>query len=469
MKCRHILLGTVLLCSAAFAQSGWKLEMASAPWLPRDMHGAAVFKGQVWLVNGEPFRRDAWTLSSDGITWHLQVENMPWHSKSRFAILDFQDRLWVLGGRSNYTGYTNDVWSSPTGFSDWKLEVGAANWRPRRGHTAAVFKDRMWILGGVTRESGYRFELNDVWSTSDGLNWELEVAAASWAPRNGHTTVVFNERLWVIGGGSSDVWSSENGETWRLETSSAPWGVRGAHASAVFKDRIWVIGGIVWKSGYIYAMNSADVWSSVNGVNWVLETAEAPWTGSGRAFHASIPFRNRLFVLGGDDGVTGFINDVWSLGLFIAPDGLPNTTEGKYGYRAELQARVGLPPYSWTLLDGELPPGLEFDGDAGDRIAIIGRPTQAGEYSFTIQLEDGEGDKATQTYTIRVRNPAEPKGSAFPFGTGCAAAAGWGGWVVAAGGPALALAAFLTIQALRPRRPRPRPKARRGSPRPRTR
>jgi hypothetical protein len=61
----------------------------------------------------------------------------------------------------------------------------------------------MWVLGG--------FVAGDVWSSSDGAQWTQTTALAPWiaaySARWGHTSAVFNNKIWVMGGNlNNDVW-----------------------------------------------------------------------------------------------------------------------------------------------------------------------------------------------------------------------------------------------------------------------
>ncbi len=88
----------------------------------------------------------------------------------------------------------------------WKQE-SQASWPARYGHTAVVFNNKIWVMGGYNISVGY---LNDVWSSSDGKNWSQE-PQASWPARYLHAAVVFNNKIWVMGGYKTnnywnDVW-----------------------------------------------------------------------------------------------------------------------------------------------------------------------------------------------------------------------------------------------------------------------
>ncbi|MEO8848193.1 MAG: IPTL-CTERM sorting domain-containing protein [Casimicrobiaceae bacterium] len=62
-------------------------------------------------------------------------------------------------------------------------------------------------------------------------------------------------------------------------------------------------------------------------------------------------------------------------------------------------AQGGIPPYTFTLLSGQLPPGLAFDAQGN----LVGVPTLPGVYTFTAQVVDSVGTKATRTYTITIQ------------------------------------------------------------------
>ena len=84
------------------------------------------------------------------------------------------------------------------------------------------------------------------------------------------SSVLFDEKLWVIGG-ANDIWYSENGISWTLATSDAQFPERYFHTSVVFDNKIWVIGG----EGANGLIN--DVWFSEDGIFWEEATNVAPF------------------------------------------------------------------------------------------------------------------------------------------------------------------------------------------------
>ena len=142
----------------------------------------------------------------------------------------------------------NDVWSSADG-KNWKLETAQAGWSPRAYHAAVVHDDKLWVLGGGNYVPQYQ-ALNDVWCSTDGVNWEQVVDHAPWPPRIWFSSVAYRDHLWVLGGWSNnpsknwgDVWYSRDGHQWKQLQSSVIWKERHEHSTFVFQDRIWVAGG----------------------------------------------------------------------------------------------------------------------------------------------------------------------------------------------------------------------------------
>lgn len=76
-------------------------------------------------------------------------------------------------------------------------------------------------------------------------------------------------------------------------------------------------------------------------------------------------------------------------------------------YRHDLIAQGGAPPYSWSVVNNinELPPGLTLATTAPDYNNVLtGTPTQAGTFSFPMQVQDGQGNIVSGTVTVAI-NP----------------------------------------------------------------
>jgi hypothetical protein len=173
--------------------------------------------------------------------------------------------MFIFGGvgRDRAVPY-NDVWASSDGLN-WSCITDIAQWSPREPGACVVFKSRMWIIGG----SNYPKYYNDVWRSSDGVEWTCATDSAGWLPRMGQASVVYNNKMWIMGGINSDsgamddVWYSYDGSEWTCATDSAGWAKRSRHSSVVFDSKIWIFGGnIPGSSNYNH-----EVWSYEENVD----------------------------------------------------------------------------------------------------------------------------------------------------------------------------------------------------------
>jgi hypothetical protein len=267
----------------------WVEVTSNAAFAPRDGAGALVFKDQMWFLGGwNPSDKTHFPLicnnevwsSTDGATWTLRKPNT-------FLTRDFDPR------------------------SDWEGR-----------HTAgyAVLDDKMWIIGGDANQRHYQ---NDVWSSADGVTWDLVTDDVPWGPRALHYTIAFKDKLWVIGGQTMpafgggeerfyrDVWTSKDGKTWEEIKPQEPyWSPRGMiGGGAILNDRIWVLGGGTYDTPTTPKRNFYnDIWSTADGVKWTRHTEDAGWTP--RQYHDVAVFDSQLWVLEGYDG-KGNRKDVW--------------------------------------------------------------------------------------------------------------------------------------------------------------
>jgi hypothetical protein len=104
------------------------------------------------------------------------------------------------------------------------------------------------MIGGGAWGAGFETE-NDVWSSTDGISWTDVTDSAPWPPRMGHSLVVYDDKMWVLGGGDhsgltlNDVWYSSDGENWTCADSSAGWTARESQYAAVMNNTIWILAG----------------------------------------------------------------------------------------------------------------------------------------------------------------------------------------------------------------------------------
>jgi Kelch motif. len=203
---------------------------------------------------------------------------------------------------------------------NWKRETAHANWRARDSQGELVYRDKLWILGGWFNSD--EAPPRDVWNSEDGKNWQLVEASAPWLHSDLPMSIVFKDRMWMMGGwyngrlpghsASNAVWSSMDGIDWKLETPAAGWSPRLGAAVVEFKGKLFILGGI---ENYYFGDSTSlknDVWHSEDGIHWQQATGQAGWAP--RAYHQAAVLNDRIYVFGGGNYVPEHFtyNDVWS-------------------------------------------------------------------------------------------------------------------------------------------------------------
>jgi hypothetical protein len=319
-----LLLGLAPLIGLSQTQQtiDWKLQ-AVANWQPRDSQAEYVHAGRMWIAGGwfdsqSAPPRDVWS-SVDGTRWTRVTDDAPWIHSDLPMNITFNGKMWMMGGWYNgrLPGHSasNQVWASEDGLQ-WERMTSAAGWSPRIAAAIVEFKGKMWVLGGTENYYfGDQTSLkNDVWSSADGIHWQLATASAPWSPRAYHQAVVLGDKIYLIAGGDyapehhalNDVWSSPDGIHWTQETHAAPWTSRIWFSSTVYRDRMWVLGGWSKETG-----NVGDVWHSADGKSWQRLVTPTSWKP--RHEHSVFVHDDKLWIAGGH--AQPLSSEVWSLAL----------------------------------------------------------------------------------------------------------------------------------------------------------
>lgn len=303
----------------AFTQS------AVPQWGARSTGAAVVFQNRIFLIGGLAFGANYpdVTQSQDGVNWSVNAGAAPFGARSGHGLVVFNNQLFLIGGVKWVAGVgtvMNDVWSSPDGTNWTQLTQGTTTWAPRQGFGCLAGNNGIYLLGGNQVVSGSSL-LNDVWFSSDGMNWTRITAAASWTPRVAAAYFFFQPTqqaagLWVVGGidasgTRNDSWFSVDGLNWVQKTPAAFSTGRSQMATTVYAGKMWCIGGVG-------AGIDSQVWSSSNGISWALVTSTPGWSARAnmlavafRVPYTVSPFRyETLWVMGGNNVAT-FYNEVW--------------------------------------------------------------------------------------------------------------------------------------------------------------
>jgi hypothetical protein len=222
---------------------------------------------------------------------------------------------------------------------DWRVRDGnTLSWLPSRGRFIMVAG---W--NGEQAPEGFSTvgpdvyppenTSDEVWSSADGVSWTLDLphGHGQFERRHAHNTMLWNDRLWMIGGDhhqgyyNHDVVSSADGLDWQVElgpgTTPPPWSERAAQVSGVYAGKLWTVGGQDLIGEVELQAYHNDVWSSEDGVNWEQVVADAPasatrWAGCG-VLDGLVEFQGRMWLVGCAryrDSAEGHLmsNEVWS-------------------------------------------------------------------------------------------------------------------------------------------------------------
>ena len=270
----------------------------------------------------------------DLLKWSKQSSSSPQTSlpqvKDHSSVV-YDDKIWVLGGDNSRSPRSNDVWYSKNG-SDWHKSNNAP-WDPRKNHSSVVFnaqvsgdkKSAIWVIGGAyTTSVGTEAVANDVWHYVDG-SWTRVTERAEFNSRQSHTSVVFDDRIWVLGGLgfngrafyslADDIWYSRNGVNWtRVIPSGVKWGRRYSHVSVVTNNEIWVSGGLREEIGGIYGYiveAYSDAWRTTSkGSDWTENISVEPNNNAGfllgKNYAAAVSIDSQIFITGGRVGIDNY-------------------------------------------------------------------------------------------------------------------------------------------------------------------
>lgn len=277
---------------------------------PRDSAGEVYFNGKIFILGGWynssfPNLVDSYS-TVDGKNFVLESDNNPFVNSDLAVSLTFKNQIFMIsgwaGGRMPNSHATNDIYTSSDG-KNFNY-VGAAAFSPRVGATGVVFNNKIFIMGG--NEEYFYGDANtlksDVWSSSDGITWELETNNPGFSPRAFAQSFVLNNKLCITGGGNyspyafalNDIWCSADGKNFEMVTANAPWPARIWFSVITHNNHVWILGGdkIVPRS-----IKLNDIWISSDLQEWTEVKFDKIW--SPRHEHSTVVANDEIFVMAG--------------------------------------------------------------------------------------------------------------------------------------------------------------------------
>lgn len=394
----------------------WQLVNSNTSFSIRDGAKGYSFNNKMFLMGGwnpmDPINyplvtnKEVWQ-STDGNNWNL-IDTADWEVRHCFGSIVHDNKMWVIGGDQLQGHFQNDIWNTTDGLN-WNKIADSLPWGDRSTHMTCSFDGKIWVMGGqkiLNWSNTLDTEYNDVWNSSDGVNWNLVTDSAAWNPRGQINNVcVFNNKMWIIGGGTynwdkkyyNDVWSSSDGINWTLVTHQAPWVAREFQEVIVYNNAMWVIGGFDGNIG-----NRKDVWYTEDGVTWH-ELKNTPWPER----HACSVFNHdqSLWVVAGN-----MWNDSWRLNTLVCPTVVSPvvTTTVINGNAASFIANSSClqTTYKWQIKNGQVWQNLSnsalVNGVNNDTLKINAVSMTNNGQQYRCIVESGACSDSTSSSTLNV-------------------------------------------------------------------
>ena len=180
----------------------------------------------------------------------------------------------------------------------------------RSEHSSVVFQEKMWVIGGNSPNG----LLSDVWSSPDGQVWTREGGGAFiLLPKvRLHATTVYLNEVWLSGGRDVDnnalnaSYSSTTGFTYTEESGSIS--PMSSHTLNEFQGKLWRIGGVNTMG------RTSEIWHRTADTEWEEVVNTQGNLFRPRLGHDVVVFQDKLWLIGGSGGNGSNIfelNDVW--------------------------------------------------------------------------------------------------------------------------------------------------------------
>jgi hypothetical protein len=251
-----------------------------------------TFRDQMWIIGG--FDNGSTWSSRDGTAWARRAVLTTFPPRSNCGLVIFEDRLWVIGGRTKTANY-DDVWSSPDG-SVWYEELEDAPFGPLSDFPLVGFGDALCLIGPGP---------GNQWKSGDGITWERwqGVPEGYW-----HSAGTFGDELWLFGerNGTATMARTHDGSQWSIET--VPFPIRIREGMVATPAAVWILGG----QSPDKRRSFRDAWYTNDGSEWKQSVAASAESFDPRSWFITLWYDGKIWVMGGfDEASQVYYKGVW--------------------------------------------------------------------------------------------------------------------------------------------------------------
>lgn len=185
-------------------------EEAAANSLIGTYYSTAVHGNNLYIRGGYSQAYGRWQTkrmfarTTDGINWEiitLELTNPVTALHASF--FEFNGKLWVVGGFANYLdpkNLTNKIHSSSDGVNWTEEGTLPENMTGLMGATPVVDNGTIYLIGGQIIKEGAPQLTNQIFTSTDGINWTATDAPATFTARRSPAVVGMDNVAWIFGG-----------------------------------------------------------------------------------------------------------------------------------------------------------------------------------------------------------------------------------------------------------------------------
>ena len=299
---------------------GWSTTISFST--TRYHHTSVVHNGYLYVIGGYGGNSlndvQYAPINSDGTlgTWNTTTPFTG--GRGSHASVVHNGYLYVIGGYENMTdNHLNDVQYAPINadgtVGSWNTTTSFAT--ARHGHTSVVHNGYLYVKGGHSGSA----PLSDVQYApinADGTVGSWNTTTSFATARQGHTGVVHNGYLYVIGGYDISNFFNDvqyapinaDGTVGGWSTTTSFTNVRQGHTSVVHNGHLYVIGGHDQSSGSSVFLNDVQ-YAPISADGTVGSWSTTISFATARHAHTSVVYNEYLYLIGGYDESSRF-NDV---------------------------------------------------------------------------------------------------------------------------------------------------------------
>ncbi|MCB9057714.1 MAG: T9SS type A sorting domain-containing protein [Calditrichae bacterium] len=209
------------------------------------------------------------------------------------SALTWNGKIYLFGGKSINNSVLNTVEVYDPASNSWTSNIVAPFRNARYNASAVVWDNKFYLIGGRDIDDVFRSvevydPVQNTWQEAHELRTE----------REGHTSVVFNNRIYTIGGQKSNFdlveeieWYDSQEQKWEKAAFDIYY-PRSALFSAVYNEQFYMFGG------YYYGLSATACKAYFDGdiYDWEITTSLA----EPRAYGATAVIDSLIYIIGGE-------------------------------------------------------------------------------------------------------------------------------------------------------------------------